>query len=187
MNSSIHQHSPARGQQPYLSAAAVPFPQHMNMKYQHNPGAAIEWFGPMSHLEYEEPQQGAQGLIYEHMSMGSHPHRRPGTLYMSSPRVALENGYAGCVTLTVACLPTNADVALLHDLFAPYGRILSAEIQVDSNPPNSTSRGGLCTGKGKVQIEGIAQAQLATQALNGAIIFEGVSPLMVSMTANSFK
>lgn len=102
---------------------------------------------------------------------------------MRSPRAVQEATYSGSVTLVISNLPSHADVALLHDLLAPYGRILSAQIDVvDSTSqdrvPLSRS-GGMCSGRGHAQIAGLAQAQYAMQALNGAIIFEGELPLQV--------
>lgn len=110
--------------------------------------------------------------------------------------------YAGSVTLNISNLPENADIALLHDLLAPYGRILSAQIDVidssaqnglhkpdsggaDSNvssPAVTPRTTGLCSGRGRVQIQGLPAAQFAAQSLNGAVIYEGAQPLQVSLS-----
>ena len=102
----------------------------------------------------------------------------PGTIYMRSPRVDNDPQYNGSITLVIGFLPQHADVALLHDLCAPYGRIINAQIDVDPNSSSDSSLGG-CFGRGRVQMAGLSQAQYATQALNGAIIFEGGRPLQV--------
>lgn len=100
---------------------------------------------------------------------------------MRPTRSAQEPGYNSSVTLIISSLPQHADIALLHDLCAPYGQIISAQVDVD--PSNSqldvaNGRGG-CSGRGRVQMANMSQAQYATQALNGAIIFEGGRPLQV--------
>jgi hypothetical protein len=100
---------------------------------------------------------------------------------MRSPRSSQEPGYSGSVTLVIQALPPHADVALLHDLCAPYGRILSAQIDVDTTTMPQDGSKGVCSGRGRVQMAGLAQAQYACQALNGAIIFEGGRPLQVSI------
>jgi hypothetical protein len=88
------------------------------------------------------------------------------------------------VTLHFASLPTTADVSLLHDLCAPYGRIIVAEIQQADLP--SPSRGNvlnnMCLGRGIVQMEIPECAHLAQQALSGCILFEGANPLVVTMS-----
>merc|ERR1712100_194131 len=81
--------------------------------------------------------------------------------------------YEGSVEVIVTNLPPNADVAVLYNLFAPYGRILSAQINVDSSNPSSS---GSCTGTGTVQMEGIAQAQHAIQMLNDVRVFDPSLP-----------
>jgi hypothetical protein len=117
------------------------------------------------------------------------------THHLAKPQVAAQQ-YSGSVTLSISNLPEYADIALLHDLLAPYGRILSAQIDViDSSSANKgelsdsattspviTPRNqGLCSGRGRVQISGLPAAQYATQALNGAIIYEGAQPLQVQI------
>ena len=83
----------------------------------------------------EWTQQRDQGLLYEHLSIDrySQHHRTAGTVYMSSPRHAIDKRFARCICLHVAALPSNVDVALLHDLFAPYGRIVSAQVFTDES------------------------------------------------------
>lgn len=163
---------------------------------------SLDWYGPMPQMVYDsqmanvQTQLHNQSLGYDQLSMNQHmmsqgqgqsqqhPSQGPGpgqgTIYMRSPRVVQEAGYIGSVTLVIGFLPQHADVALLHDLCAPYGRIISAQIDVDnSNAPDDSSVRGGCSGRGRVQMAGLSQAQYATQALNGAIIFEGGRPLQV--------
>ena len=52
---------------------------------------------------------------------------------MKSPRHGINTRHTGCICLHVAALPSNVDVALLHDLFAPYGRVVSAQVFTDES------------------------------------------------------
>jgi len=139
--------------------------------------AMADWFG--GGIPY-----GAQGVMptgsigYDPMT--EYSAAAQGTIFLRSPRLVHEGGYSGSVTLSISNLPSHADVALLHDLFAPYGRVLSAQIDVNPND-NGNDRGGLCSGRGLIQMAGLAQAQYSTQALNGAVISEGGYPLQVSI------
>lgn len=45
--------------------------------------------------------------------------------------------------------------------------------------------GSMYSGRAQVHIEGLEAAHLALQALNGAILYEGSRPLIVTMTMNS--
>ena len=89
-------------------------------------------------------------------------------------------------TLNIGNLPAHADVALLHDIFSPYGRILSAQIDVDTSANNSlalgASRISVCSGQGRVQMAGFPQAEYAAQALNGAVVSEGGLPMSVQLS-----
>jgi hypothetical protein len=58
-------------------------------------------------------------------------------------------------------LHPQADAALLHELFAPYGKILSAQVETERG--TGRGGGGLCTGRGRVQMAGFAQAEYAAQ------------------------
>lgn len=91
------------------------------------------------------------------------------------------NAGGGGVSLNVDGLPSNADVALLQDIFAQYGRILSAQIDME---PTTNGRGGSCSGRGRVQMSSMAQAEYAVQALSGSVLFEGEPPIHVSMNMN---
>ena len=46
------------------------------------------------------------------------------------------------------------------------------------------SSGSLYSGRAQVYLDGLEAAHVALQALNGAILFEGSRPLMVTMTIN---
>jgi hypothetical protein len=202
-------HSPV-GNQVYLPATSVVYSPRVGGKTMSSPGmspamspstGSMDWFGQMPQMVYDgqivtthNQQIHNQAMSYEQMSlehqMMAHNQRnnqqqqqQQGTLYMRSPRAAQEPGFSGSVTLVIQGLPAHADVALLHDLCAPYGRILSAQIDVDASAPipqDGQQRTGMCSGRGRVQMAGLAQAQYATQALNGAIIFEGGRPLQVN-------
>lgn len=81
------------------------------------------------------------------------------------------------VTLLISNLPLHADVTTLHELISPYGRILSAQVEISDS--SNGARMTLCSGRGFVQMANISQAQYAIQALHGTIMFEGGSPLQV--------
>lgn len=158
-----------------------------------SPLASLDWYGQMPQMVYDnqmvhsQSQMHNQSLGYDqinqHMMAQGQSQQRSGqgVVYMRSARAVQEPAY-NSVTLIVSSLPQHADIALLHDLCAPYGQIISAQVDVD--PSNSqldvaNGRGG-CSGRGRVQMASLSQAQYATQALNGAIIFEGGRPLQVA-------
>ena len=89
--------------------------------------------------------------------------------------------YSGTVTILVQNLPHNADVPLLHDLFAPYGRIVGEQIEETEAGRDPSDPNYAYSGRGRVHMQGLAQAQYAAQALHGAVIFEGGRPLQVSV------
>lgn len=94
------------------------------------------------------------------------------------------------MTLHVSNLPPQTDVATLQELFAPFGRVLSATIDVDTttNNNNSSSSGStsgtnsgrvsVCAGRGRVQVAGLAQAEVAVQAMHGSYLSD--MPIQVS-------
>ena len=100
---------------------------------------------------------------------------------MKSSHPAEQYGqHGGSVTLVIVNLPSHADVASLHDLFSPYGRIVNAQIDVmaSSNSQHSAG-GGMCSGRGQVQMASLLQAQYAIQALSGTILSEAGQPLQI--------
>lgn len=200
------------GNSNYLSSISTGYPssrggKSMPSSMSSTPGSnSLDWYGPMPQMVYDnqmanvQTQLHNQSLGYDQQSMNQqmmsqgqsqqHPSQSQGqgqgTIYMRSPRVVQEAGYIGSVTLVIGFLPQHADVALLHDLCAPYGRIISAQIDVDnSNTSDDAGVRGGCSGRGRVQMAGLSQAQYATQALNGAIIFEGGRPLQVQYSSVS--
>jgi hypothetical protein len=108
------------------------------------------------------------------------------------------NKHAGAsITLRIDNLPRHADVGYLQELFAPYGRILSAQIDLAiENVPDSSSvdagddsspsgdaiaagaaaasagpgRVSVCSGSGCVQVVGMVAAEEAVRAVNQAAI-----------------
>lgn len=84
----------------------------------------------------------------------------------------------GSVTLMISNLPSHADVASLHDLLSPYGRILNAQIDLVAASSSQPST-GLCSGRGQVQMATLSQAQYAIQALSGTILSEAGQPLQI--------
>lgn len=110
-----------------------------------------------------------------------HPHHIPAALSLSQR----SERFSGIIILHFASLPTTANIAFLHDLCAPYGRIIGAEIHDEE--PEIPSKGNLlisnlCFGRGIVQMDAPECAHMAQQALNGAILFEGATPLAVTMS-----
>ena len=174
--------------------------QHSSSRGKGSPGNPnMDWYGQQSRVMYDPHMQdrllpGASnvGSMYEQMAMermiariDEEANRRIAHM-QSSPRTMPESVYGNnnnnnnVVTISIACLPHNADLTLLHDLFSPYGRISSAEIE-DSPTNNLDPKHNAHSGRGRVQISGLAQAQYAQQALHGAIIFEGGRPLQVNI------
>lgn len=193
------------GNQLYLPATVGGYPSSRgigkNMSSSSMTGSSnsntnsLDWYGQMPQMVYDNQMSNghhAQSQLgYDQRSIGQQmggQSQRQGqgqrNAYASSPRGASqEPGYSGSVTLIIGCLPEHADVALLHDLCAPYGRIISAVVDLDTNSisEGAGARGG-CTARGRVQMAGLSHAQYATNALNGAIIFEGGRPLEVSLS-----
>jgi hypothetical protein len=167
-----------------------------SMSGDSSPLNSLDWYGQMPQMVYDnqmvhnQTQMHNQTLGYDqqlninqHIMAQNQSQQRAGqgVIYMRPTRSVQEPGYNSSVTLIISSLPQHADIALLHDLCAPYGQIISAQVDVD--PSNSqldvaNGRGG-CSGRGRVQMANMSQAQYATQALNGAIIFEGGRPLQV--------
>lgn len=87
------------------------------------------------------------------------PPRHQGPLSLHSPNASYSGG---SVTLTVHNLHPQADAALLHELFAPYGKIISAQVETDRGGGRGGGS-GQCTGRGRVQMAGFAQAEYAAQ------------------------
>jgi RNA recognition motif. (a.k.a. RRM, RBD, or RNP domain) len=161
-------------------------------------GTSIDWYGQMPQMAYNSQMakvhtqsHSQQSMSYDQHMLGlGSPQQRhttnpsqnqnqsQGSVYMRSPGFVEDASYSPGITIVIGFLPQHADVALLHDLCAPYGRIISAQIDMDNLSPDDNSRGG-CSGRGRVQMASLSQAQYATQALNGAIIFEGGRPLQV--------
>jgi hypothetical protein len=179
---------------PYLqSPVSHHLQQHMSLALM-SPSSQSSTQSPLSHQLRPPQRHHNQG---GHGSLGS----------LHSPNASYSGG---SVTLTVHNLHPQADAALLHELFAPYGKILSAQVETERG--TGRGGGGLCTGRGRVQMAGFAQAEYAAQgddndfvslrnehwnsyfylyfyylsnhpALNGALIYEGGLPIHVS----SFK
>ena len=161
-------------------------------------GTSIDWYGQMPQMAYNSPMGKVHPQSYSQQSMSYDQHmlglgqpqqrhntqiqnQNPtqGSVYTRSPGFEEDASYSPGITIIISFLPQHADVALLHDLCAPYGRIINAQIDMDNISPEDNSRGG-CSGRGRVQMASHSQAQYATQALNGAIIFEGGRPLQVA-------
>jgi len=138
---------------------------------------------------YGHPQQQQQHhhqLQHQHHQQSYHHHhhhqQQPkkqhghGTVFMVPGGQSKES--QAQVTLVVLGLPEAADVALLQDYFAPYGRIINVQIVLHTR--------NALTGKGVVVLEGIPQAQHALQSLHGAIPFEGGEPLQLHISNVSY-
>ena len=135
----------------------------------------------MESQKWLEVPHESQRLIYDHVTMNQFTHA--GNMYMPGSRLPMEGGSVGIVNLYVTNLPIDADVSLLLEIFAPYGRITGAEIKIDSGNNGGlhsvdTEQRIVC---GIVQIEGLHAAYLAAQALSGLILYEGARPISVSI------
>lgn len=164
-----------------------------NEQQQHGHGLSYEQFvvevgptmyPPRDHSQQDEMDQQAQSVqIRELPSLYSEPTSPTGN--------PADPSYPGSVTMEILNLPLHADVALLHELVAPYARILSAQIHVidkdSSDDYQGGRRRGLCSGKGHVQVAEMAQAKYATQALHGAVLFDGAPPLQVTISYNTIS
>ena len=203
-SSMLMNHNQSGNDSQYISPTAIGYSAPRNasknigsssMAGDSSPNNTGDWYGQMPQMVYDgqmvhnQSQMHNQAIGYDPHSVNQHIMTQSqqrvgqGVVYMRPTTVGQqETGYNNSVTLLVSALPQHADVALLHDLCAPYGQIISAHVDVD---PSSSQRDGAtvrgaCSGRGRVQMAGMAQAQYATQALNGAIIFEGGRPLQVS-------
>eukprot|EP01039_Chlorochromonas_danica_P009414 gene9414-10399_t len=89
-------------------------------------------------------------------------------------------------TVIISQLPPMADVNLLHELCAPYGRIVSANLE-DSRRPASNSSGSSSNAsspgslRGRIQMESLAQAEIAAQNLHGLVLYDGAMPLHIQL------
>ena len=161
-----------------------------------SPVNSVDWYAQQmpqmvysGQMVHDQSQMHNQSISYDshavnqHMMTQGQPQQRTvqNMVYMRPNDRAGQQGtgYINSATVIVGSLPQHADVALLHDLCAPYGQIISAQVDVDPSASQSNGTLGACSGRGRVQMAGLAQAQYATQALNGAIIFEGGRPLQV--------
>lgn len=130
---------------PYLqSPVSHHMQQHMSLALM-SPSSQSSTQSPHSHHLRPPPRHHNQG---GHGSLGS----------LHSPNASYSGG---SVTLTVHNLHPQADAALLHELFAPYGKILSAQVETERG--TGRGGGGLCTGRGRVTMAGFAQAEYAAQ------------------------
>lgn len=203
--SMLMNHNPSGNDNQYVPPSAIGYPASRNISKNIGSSSMAgdastintgDWYGQMPQMVYDgqmvhnQSQMHNQAIGYDPHSVSQHTMTQgqsqqrtgQGVVYMRPTTVGQqETGYSSSVTLLVSALPQHADIALLHDLCAPYGQIISAHVDVDpssSHRDGATVRGA-CSGRGRVQMAGMAQAQYATQALNGAIIFEGGRPLQV--------
>jgi len=109
------------------------------------------------------------------MSSGAAVYLRP--RYDEDPNDAVE------ATLTMTNLPPQTDVALLYDLVAPFGHVLSAEIDIVKAEGDGCV---VCSGRGYVKVQGLKSAQDAVQALNGGILHPDYrAPIQVTYHLNN--
>mmetsp|Transcript_18914 Transcript_18914/g.19034 ORF Transcript_18914/g.19034 Transcript_18914/m.19034 type:complete len:437 (-) Transcript_18914:383-1693(-) len=158
-------------------------------------GRGVEWFSQMPSVGYDglplsvsHGPSSNHGLAYEQLELDMfNQQRAASTVFMTNPRGGQEGGYGSPVTVVVNRLPPNVDVALMQDLFSPYGRILTAHIEGDEfTPAGEIGRFG-GPSRAYIQMENLAQAQNAVQALNGSNPFqrEGLGPLQVDFYGRS--
>jgi len=152
-----------------------------NIPYNSQQMAEQQWYDMQTYSGYDVR---GEVMAYSYPMNESIDLIRHGTVFLSQPvghghtghsSTASVKGANSAVTMTIQSLPENADVQLLHDLFAPYGRIHTA--QIDTHGPSG------CMGKGTVIIEGVLRAQHALHALDGYALFEGSQPLSVHISS----
>lgn len=169
-------------------------PQHMyhnSVQDMHSLGMGMSPPTSPQHIHphtLQHQQQLQTGHLQLRLPGGRGPNGGPRLGPHSPPQSpsSLTSPYSvGPVCLDLTNLPSDADVALLYELFTPYGRILNAQVEPIRPPPpsadGSTDPSKMCIGRGKVQMAGFAQAEYAANSLNGAIIFEGAVPIQVYM------
>jgi len=195
----------ALGNGPPYYPGSMPSPYNPHMKYGGgpsgpNPNRMMEWFDQMPPVGYDGMPVGGPGPhlphghghdqeheAYEPLDLDNFPHPRGGGGggYMMGPREGPDADYGPHpVSVVVNRLPAGADVPMLQDLFSPYGRIVSAHVEGDeSSTAGDGGRLGGSSGRAFIQMESIAQAQNAVQALNGSNPFmrEGMGPLQVDL------
>lgn len=182
-------------------------PQHLSYLQTHHDAEGMHSLGmgispppsPQQHIPHHMQQQQLSGhhqsglRLQPPNSRGGASHQQLHITPHSPPQspTSLTSPYSvGPVCLDLTHLPSDADVALLYELFTPYGRILNAQVDAPAPttlPPSAdgSDAARMCSGRGKVQMAGFAQAEYAAQALNGAIIFEGAVPIQVEISAGS--
>jgi len=191
--------------QAYLPVAvAMPYGGYQ-IKYTNSvpSSPASSWYGQMQHPVYDGAVGGMGGgmsrnvlssssrhghgqTAYEHLDMNSfNQQRAASTVFMTNPRGGQEGGYGSPVTVVVNRLPPSVDVALIEDLFSPYGSIMTAQVGTEEY----TSSGDPLRSRAYVEMENLAQAQNAVQALNGSNPFqrEGLGPLQVNIRFKSLS
>eukprot|EP01041_Mallomonas_annulata_P011100 gene11100-23201_t len=177
--------------QAYLPVAvAMPYGGYQ-IKYHSTPPSqpAPNWYGQPMYESLPSPVMQQTRLPYEQVDMGNfgqqqqQQRRNASTVFMTAPRASQDTSYNGNITVVLNRLPPNVDVSMLQDLFSPYGRIMSAQVEVDDFAQSPDGRMNPCTGRAYIQMESLVQAQNAVQALNGSNPFqrEGLGPLQVDI------
>ena len=137
----------------------------------HGPhGVVYELLSPEG-AQNELQGEQVQGLMAPYFMDLGHNHNhmmmnRGAAIYLR-PRYDEDSNDAVEATLTMTNLPPQTDVALLYDLVAPFGHVLSAEIDIVKAEGDGCV---VCSGRGYVKLQGLKSAQDAVQALNGGIL-----------------
>lgn len=159
---------------PYLQS---PVNQHLNMALM-SPTSQTSTQSSHSHQLRPPPRHQNQG---HPINVGMSLHSPNGGYSMGGAG----GGGGGGVTLIINNLPRTADTSLLHELFGPYGRILNAQVETDRSLGGGRGGGAACTGRGKVQMASIGQAEYAAQGKN--LLCSQSSNKFVNLPFNSFK
>lgn len=175
------------GHQAYMPSGSVVYSSAgRGVKGSPADGMMVDWYGQMPQVVYNPHLAGASQEMYDQMALehmmtqggGNMGQQRSPYMRPPMPQESSSSSTNVTITITIGNLPYNADLALLHDLFSPYGRIISA--QIHDSEPGADPNNAHC-GRGRIHMSFLAQAQYATQALNGATIFEGGKPLQVNI------
>jgi hypothetical protein len=181
----------------YMQSSLYPSPPPGSRKGVggYGAGSTMDWFQPpMPQMMYDPQLASAAGMgmhggvdMYDQLAMeqmrtmaAAQARGGPSSSYGRSARGGAPSGnaaaaaagagtYTGTVTILVQNLPYNADVPLLHDLFAPYGRIVGEQIEETEAGRDPSDPNYAYSGRGRVHMQGLAQAQYAARGVARAL------------------
>lgn len=124
-------------------------------------------------------------------SLGAPHQASPSLPPQPAPGAPQQQGNPQQAVLLISNLPPMADPPMLHDLCSPYGRVLNVSLEggdkKGGSGSNSTSTSNSPTPQGgasfraRVTLESVGAAEMAAQALGGAMLYEGAAPLHIQI------